>query len=80
MVGGLSELMENAHLTPGLSSSRKNCQTELLATHSLRTAESKEYAPRSNLLYGAGIEPSVAYQRVAQGAARFGKRRRVNNY
>ena len=66
MVGGLCELMEDAHPAAGLGRSSKYSQTELLAAHCLRATECKENTTRSNLFESAGIEPAVAALRKAE--------------
>ena len=61
MIGGLMQLMEDAHLTACLSSSREDGIAEMILGNHLRTAERKEDATLLNFLESLVIQAGIAF-------------------
>ena len=55
VIGRLMELMQDAHLTPGLCSCREYRLPEVVLCNDLGAAESKENPPRFDLLKSLDI-------------------------
>ena len=73
MVGGLVELMEDAHLTAGLSRCSEDGIAEMVFRNHLRTAEREEDAAGLDLLERLVVQAGIAFQGVVQGTAVLGE-------
>ena len=61
VVGGLCELMQDAHLATRLGCRTEHCQAELLFRHGLRAREGEQYATFLYLLKCLGIDFAITY-------------------
>ena len=79
MIGWLMQLVQDAHLTFGESSSREYGIAEMVFRHHLRTGEGKEDAAAFYFLECLLVQSRVAFQCVMQRPAVLGKGWRVKN-
>ena len=76
VVGGLGQLVQDAHLAACDGGGGKDRRAEQLLRDGLRAGEREEDAAGFDLRNGAGVEPLVALQGVAQHFVVFGEGRR----
>ena len=79
VVGGLRQLVQDAHAAAGHGSGSEYGSAEILFADGLRTGECEKYASRFDFLESFDVEFPIALQGVAQGIAVLGKCRRVQN-
>ena len=79
VVGGLGELVQDAHLAAALGGGGEHRHAELLLGHRLRAREGEQHSPTLYLAESLGVEASVAHEGVLQRALMLGERRRVEN-
>ena len=59
MIGGLVELMQEAHVAVGKGGCSENGIAEIILCHYLRTGEGEEYASGTDFLESLHIQASV---------------------
>ncbi len=79
MIGRLGQLMQDPHPSSGDGGSAEDGESELIPCNRLRAGEGEKKPPWSQLLYGGKVEFLISLQRVVDGAAMFGKCRRVEH-
>ena len=79
MVGGLGELMQDAHLAARLGCCAEHRQAELVLVHCLGAGKGEQDAARGDFLQRLGIQAAVTHQGVAQGTLVLGKCGRVKD-
>lgn len=79
MVGWLMQLVQDAHLAPRLSGSRKDGVSEIILGDHLGTTECEEYSTGLNHLQSLLVQPRIALQRIVQGPSVLGKGGRVED-
>ena len=77
MIGGLVQLMQNAHMSPTLRRRRENGQAKLVLVDRLRTGESEDDATGSDFSERNGVESRVTFEGVAQRILVLGESRRI---
>ena len=79
VVGGLRQLVQDAHAAARHGSGGEYGSAEILFADGLRTGECEKYASRFDFLESFDVEFPIALQSVAQGIAVLGKCWRVQN-
>ena len=79
VVGGLVQLVQDAHVASALCGCSEDSQSELVLVDCLRTTESEDDTAFLYLGEGDGVQSRIAFQCIAQGIAMFGKSRWVQH-
>ena len=79
MVTGLSQLVQDTHTTPCLSSSCKDRIAKIILRYHLRTGESKQNPSRTNLLESFCVEFGISTQGITKCVTVLGKSRWIKN-
>ena len=79
MIGGLMQLVEDAHLTACLGSSCEDGIAEMILGNHLRTAECEEDTTLLNLLESLVIQAGIAFQSIMERPTVLGKGGRIEN-
>ena len=79
MVGWLMQLVQDAHLSASLGSSREHSVAEVILGNHLRTAEGEEDSTLLDALQSLDIETGISLQGIAQGCTMLGKGRRIED-
>ena len=77
MIGRLSQLVKNANISFGLSSSAEYSKTEIFLAYHLGTGECKQNATRLDLFKGDGVQFSLTLKGISKNILMFGKGRRI---
>ncbi len=79
MVGGLMQLVQDAHVAVSQSRRREYRIAEVVLGHHLRAGECEQYATRLNLLECLHVKTGISLQRIVQCTTVLGERRRVED-